>query len=351
MRNARTRALHAVSRRLRLWSTDLPRWTASCRLWRGWPPHGAVDVPLAGLSVFSDKVVRAVPLHKLSQPHVDCRRRLVAEPRGCVLNVGIRLRHIARCHRRHRLVGGSADLTLKDFDEVAERLGAVVTQIEDLLGRAERQRRHDAVDDIVNVRKVSARAAVAVDLDWQPSRDPVRKREVRHVGPAPRAIDSEEAEAGHLRRAATPAVSRARRDGRRGSTRRDRGGARGTRSGTHSVCVAASGGACNGRTPRAVVCAPARRTSRGRRARSPRPPSSSPRTASSARPPGRPPKMGSWCWRRRRTTTKRTRAARRRGRGATRAVRRSTRRSRGRTPADVTARSARPPARPSTRHV
>jgi len=42
--------------------------------------------------------------------------------------------------------------------------GAAAHQIEDLLVCAERERRDDAVDDVVDVRKVAPRRAMAIDL-------------------------------------------------------------------------------------------------------------------------------------------------------------------------------------------
>ena len=49
-----------------------------------------------------------------------------------------------------------------------------------------------------SAREVAPRRAVPVQLDRQPARDAVREGEVGHVGPPPRAVDGEEAEAGEL---------------------------------------------------------------------------------------------------------------------------------------------------------
>ena len=55
---------------------------------------------------------------------------------------------------------------------------------------------HDAFDDVVDIGEVALHPAVVEDLDRLARQDGPREQHRRHVGPAPRAVDGEEAQAG-----------------------------------------------------------------------------------------------------------------------------------------------------------
>ncbi len=54
----------------------------------------------------------------------------------------------------------------------------------------------DTLNDIIDISKVAAAVAVVIDLDGLPCKQLIRKAEVRHVGPAGRAVDRKEPQAG-----------------------------------------------------------------------------------------------------------------------------------------------------------
>ncbi len=63
-------------------------------------------------------------------------------------------------------------------------------RLRDAVGRA-----HHTFDDVVDESEIALVMAVVEDVDRLAGEDVLREEEERHVGPAPRAIDGEEAQA------------------------------------------------------------------------------------------------------------------------------------------------------------
>jgi hypothetical protein len=158
-------------------------------------------------------VVVEVPPDELLQPHLQARRRLVAELLPGQADVGVRVGHVAIAgHLHHTLLGLHPQVPLQDGHHGGHRDGRRVPQVEDPVGRraallaagtgapARRvQRREAAEHDVVDVGEVPGEVDVVpapVHRDGLPLEDVAGEGEVGHVGAAPRPVHGEEAEAG-----------------------------------------------------------------------------------------------------------------------------------------------------------
>mmetsp|Transcript_7135 Transcript_7135/g.22036 ORF Transcript_7135/g.22036 Transcript_7135/m.22036 type:complete len:282 (+) Transcript_7135:51-896(+) len=165
-----------------------------------WPPSAGMRIfysrllPVPPLGKLWSEVARLVPLHKLVQPVLEPRLGIVSELVARVADVGIRGEHVAGRHRHHGTVGLHAKLLFENFDKVEQALAPMVTQIKHLLVSPKRKCRDDTVNDVVDVREVTARLAVPVDLYRQTELDAARERKIGHVRAAPWAIHCEKAQ-------------------------------------------------------------------------------------------------------------------------------------------------------------
>ncbi len=117
------------------------------------------------------------------------------------VHIGVGCVNVALLHREHDLLGLAADGVFNDLDETAEFDGTVVADIVDAveaccgnLWIVERDRDH-AGHDVGNPGEVALHLAVIEDVDRAALDHIAGESPVGHVGPAPRAIDREEAQA------------------------------------------------------------------------------------------------------------------------------------------------------------
>ena len=161
-------------------------------------------------------VILGVPFGKSSQTLTQGGGRLIAEVLFEGSGIGISDRDIARLHGNEFLVLleivvgrkdiGTNKLLLKDVDKVEQVLGAVITNVIDLVGRDGKtivaiglfgcmlHDTHDAFDDIIDVGEIAFALAVVEYLDGFATTQLVGEAEICHIGASSRTIDGKEAE-------------------------------------------------------------------------------------------------------------------------------------------------------------
>ena len=100
-------------------------------------------------------LVGAKPADEACEAFVDGRVWRVPEQRVCVRRVGAGERHVARRQRHKAAVCSHTEGAGEDLGEALHALHMMVAKIKDLLLRTQRERRGNALHDIVNVCKVA----------------------------------------------------------------------------------------------------------------------------------------------------------------------------------------------------
>src|SRR5438477_8878227 len=146
----------------------------------------------------------AKPFDETADALLNRRLRVVAEEPSRLRYVGEGLRHVAGLQGLSVDDGITPQLFFEQTDQFAKFHSARLAEVDYLeRRRLVVHRRAHARDDVVNVRVVAPRRAVAEDRDRLAAADELRELMYSQVGPLARAVDREEAK-GH--RAQAPEV-------------------------------------------------------------------------------------------------------------------------------------------------
>src|SRR5262249_29155165 len=177
-------------------TTGSPRASSASATWL--PMKPAPPVTTTAFTARGGTLRPAVPPDEAAQALLEADARVVAQLGARAADVGEGARHVARLRRlpldARLLAGRAPDRGHQLLQAHRARLAEVV----DAVALAAVERLDHAVEDVVHVGVIALAAAVAVERQLLAALQQPHEFVDGHLGPLPRAVDGEEAQAGDV---------------------------------------------------------------------------------------------------------------------------------------------------------